>query len=327
LVVILLNAAFTIMMYCSYSLTGGDELRTLEDSFFSTWRMLFGHNELYGFVQNNRGLNGPKFAKGSSGAAYFFLTVLGNLIVMNIVVGLLGDQYQKYSKLSVLHFNRELNANLAKDIIAVKSAEGLNPFSFSLNFSFPTRSGGEWNWKPYRLNLGFSYLNNWKMDAKRDFIFKMMLLLEGYYLDWLTSHFPFQFDRLNSPAVLFRLKWFHGACCVVAQMSPRAFLFSFACRRCGAGAHGLQKVAQIPESVDNSARCRGGFGENINVCTRRPESRSCHMTCARSNVIVLCEQQRQFQHFFLTAVSSRLMQSHFAYFVCKSSKKHSKNGV
>jgi hypothetical protein len=225
LVVILLNAAFSIMIYCSYSLTGGEELRSLEDSFFSTWRMLFGHNELFNFVQNNRGLNGPKFSKGSSGAAYFFLTVLGNLIVMNIVVGLLGNQYQSLSRLSVLHFNRELNANLAKDIIAVKSAEGLNPFCFSLNFSFPFRSGNGWKWKPYSLNLGFAYLNNWKIDKKRDFVFKMMLLLEGYYLDWLTSHFPFTFTRLNSPAVLFRLKWFHGSCFIIAHVSPRALFF------------------------------------------------------------------------------------------------------
>lgn len=222
LVVVLLNAAFTIMMYCSYSLTGGDELRTLEDSFFSNWRMLFGLNELFKFVENNRGLSGPKFSKGSSGIAFFFSTLLGNLIVMNIVVGLLSEQYQKFSKLSVLHFNRELNSNLAKDIIAVKSSEGLNPFGFSLRFPFPTRvqkenwkgseSQLEWEWASYRMNIGATFLNNWKMEAKSHFVLKMMLMLEGYYFpDWLTSHWPFHFTRLNSPAALFRLKWFHGS--------------------------------------------------------------------------------------------------------------------
>jgi hypothetical protein len=205
LVVVLLNAAFSIMMYCSYSITGGDDLKSLEDTFFSMWRMLMGLNEVFDFVVNNRGLSGPKFSKGSSGAAFIFLTLLGNLIVMNIVVGLLGEQYAKYGKLSIVNFDKELNANLAKDIIAVKSADGLNPFCLRICIKIPFSS------KCIRFNLGISYLNHWKRDLKNKFVLKMMLLLEGYYLpDFITSKFPFQLIRLNSPAVLFRLKWFHG---------------------------------------------------------------------------------------------------------------------
>jgi hypothetical protein len=116
----------------------------------------------------------------------------------------------------VLHFNRELNSNLAKDIIAVKSSEGLNPFGFSLRFPFPTRvqkeKKKEWEWVSYRMNIGATFLNKWKMEAKSHFVLKMMLMLEGYYFpDWVTSHWPFHFTRLNSPAALFRLKWFHGS--------------------------------------------------------------------------------------------------------------------
>ena len=203
LVVILLNAAFAIMMYCSYSLTGGDEFKTLQDTFFSMWRMLMGLNEVFSFVENNRGLSGPKFSKGSSGAAYIFLTLLGNLIVMNIVVGLLSEQYQKFSKLSIVNFNRELNANLAKDIIAVKTAEGLNPFGTEIQISFFKRS--------FQINLGLTFWDRWKVkdEGKSNIALKFLLFVEGYYLDWLLG-LVFQWSRLNSPAALFRLKWFHG---------------------------------------------------------------------------------------------------------------------
>ena len=205
LVVILLNAAFSIMMYCSYSLSGGGDFQSLQDTFFSMWRMLMGLNEVFDFVENNRGLNGPKLSKGSSGAAFIFLTLLGNLIVMNIIVGLLGEQYQKFGKLSIANFNRELNSNLARDIIAVKSAEGLNPFGFSFSLPLPFKTE-----KRLQINLGLTFLNKWKLDVKSDLCLKMMLFMEGYYLDRLLSWRPFRWTRLNSPAVLFRLKWFHG---------------------------------------------------------------------------------------------------------------------
>jgi len=194
MVVVMLNAAFTIMMYCSYSISGGDDFKTLQDSFFSMWRMLMGLTDNFSFVDNNRGLNNPKFSKGTSGVAYIFLTVLGNLVVMNIIVGLLGERYAAIGKFSLINFNRELNANLAKDIIAVKSAEGLNPFSVKIPYT-------KWN-------FGISYLNRWKLEVKYEVVLKMMLFMEGYYLDAALSFF--KLNRLNSPAVLFRLKWFHG---------------------------------------------------------------------------------------------------------------------
>lgn len=228
LVVVLLNAAFSVMMYCSYSLAGGDEFQSLQDTFFSMWRMLMGLNEVFSFVENNRGLNGPKFSKGSSGAAFIFLTLLGNLIVMNVIVGLLGDQYKKFGETSIANFNRELNMNLARDIIAVKSAEGLNPFAVSFSWKIP------FSGKRLSINLGLTFLNKWKVQVKSDFTLKMMLMLEGYYFpDWVTSYFPFQLTRLNSPAALFRLKWFHGACqklCAI-QPFPGLILFQAASRK------------------------------------------------------------------------------------------------
>lgn len=202
LVALLLNAAFAIMMYCSYSVTGGDEFKSLQDTFFNMWRMLMGLNEVFTFVENNRALSGPKFSKGSSGAAFIFLTLLGNLIVMNIIVGLLGEQYQNYGKQSIASFNRELNANLAKDLIAAKTAEGLNPFGTRIEIRF-------FNYT-FQLNLGFTFLDRWKVEKKSDRVLKLMLLLEGYYLD-AAMGFLFNLSRLNSPAALFRLKWFHGA--------------------------------------------------------------------------------------------------------------------
>ena len=194
MVVVMLNAAFTIMMYCSYSITGGDDFKTLQDSFFSMWRMLMGLTDNFSFVENNRGINNPKLSKGTSGVAYIFLTVLGNLVVMNIIVGLLSERYAAIGKFSLVNFNRELNANLARDIIAVKSAEGLNPFSLKIPYT---------SWI-----IGFNYLNRWKLEVKHPVVLKMMLLMEGYYLDAALSFL--RLNRLNSPAVLFRLKWFHG---------------------------------------------------------------------------------------------------------------------
>jgi hypothetical protein len=44
--------------------------------------------------------------------------------------------------------------------------------------------------------------------VKHPVVLKMMLLMEGYYLDAALSFL--RLNRLNSPAVLFRLKWFHG---------------------------------------------------------------------------------------------------------------------
>lgn len=202
LVVVLLNAAFAIMMYCSYSLTGGDDFKTLQDSFFSMWRMLMGFNEVFSFVENNRGLSGPKFSKGSSGAAFIFLSILGNLIVMNVIVGLLGEQYQKFGQLSIANFNRELNANLAKDIIAIKTAEGLNPFGERIQIRLFNRC--------FQMNIGFTFFDRWKVDAKSNKALKFLLFVEGYYLDWLSG-LIFRWKRLNSPAALFRLKWFHGS--------------------------------------------------------------------------------------------------------------------
>ncbi len=197
MVVVMLNAAFTIMMYCSYSITGGSDFKTLQDSFFSMWRMLMGLNDNFSFVENNRGIGNPKFSKGTSGVAYIFLTVLGNLVVMNIIVGLLSERYAAIGKFSLINFNRELNTNLAKDIIAVKSAEGLNPFRY----------------------IGLKFLNRWKLDVHKEYVLKMMLFIEGYYLDAALSFF--KLGRLNSPAVLFRLKWFHGA-----YAPQRPFLFN-----------------------------------------------------------------------------------------------------
>ena len=285
LVVVLLNAAFTIMMYCSYSLTGGEQLKTLQDSFFSNWRMLFGLNELFSFVENNRGLNGPKFSKGTSGAAFIFLTLLGNLIVMNIVVGLLGEQYQKFSKLSILHFNRELNANLAKDIIAVKTAEGLNPFCFTLKFSFPIRNKNQWEWGLFNVHLGLPFsskLNNWKMEAKPDIILKLMLFLEGYYLpDYLFSHVLFHINRLNSPAALFRLKWFHGSS-LAAALACRNTSASLFFRRCCPRASRLQEVAQVPKSFHHSIRNRCGIRETS--AAKRPDSPCGHLIRCFSGV-------------------------------------------
>jgi hypothetical protein len=202
LVVILLNSAFAIMMYCSYSLTGGDDFKTLQDTFFSMWRMLMGLNEVFSFVENNRGLSGPKFSKGSSGAAFIFVTLLGNLIVMNIIVGLLSDQYQNNNNLSIVNFNRELNANLADDIIAVKTSEGLNPFGTKIQISFFKRF--------FQINLGFTFLDRWKVEGRSYSALKFLLFIEGYYLDWLLGRI-FKWNRLNSPAALFRVKWFHGS--------------------------------------------------------------------------------------------------------------------
>jgi hypothetical protein len=109
----------------------------------------------------------------------------------------------KFGVLSIANFNRELNSNLARDIIAVKSAEGLNPFGISLSLWMPFK-------KRLQINLGLTFLNKWKLDVKSDLCLKMMLFMEGYYLDRLMSWRPFRWTRLNSPAVLFRLKWFHG---------------------------------------------------------------------------------------------------------------------
>ena len=131
MVVVMLNAAFTIMMYapspvpplffcnilrmyCSYSISGGDDFKTLQDSFFSMWRMLMGLTDSFDFVENNRGISNPKFSRGTSGVAYIFLTVLGNLVVMNIIVGLLGERYTAIWKFSLINFNRELNARCVR---------------------------------------------------------------------------------------------------------------------------------------------------------------------------------------------------------------------
>ena len=212
MVVVMLNAAFTIMMYCSYSITGGSDFKTLQDSFFSMWRMLMGLNDNYSFVENNRGIGNPKFSKGTSGVAYIFLTVLGNLVVMNIIVGLLSERYAAIGKFSLINFNRELNTNLAKDIIAVKSSEGLNPFSLKIPF--------------FKRRIGLNFLNRWKLDVRSEFTLKMMLFMEGYYLDAAMSFF--KMGRLNSPAVLFRLKWFHGD---NAPQRPSCY-FSCTCLTC-----------------------------------------------------------------------------------------------
>jgi len=264
LVVILLNAAFAIMVYCSYSLTGGDEFKTLQDTFFSMWRMLMGLNEVFSFVENNRGLSGPKFSKGSSGAAYIFLTLLGNLIVMNIVVGLLGEQYQKFGKLSIVNFNRELNANLAKDIIAVKTAEGLNPFSTRIEVGL-----GKWT---FQINLGVTYLDRWKVEAKPNFLLKLMLFVEGYYLDWLLG-LVFQWSRLNSPAALFRLKWFHGS-------SPGSVLYDplHFSRWRRSRANRLPEDAEVHQYIHHASQFRGGVGHCIateRATCRRGAQRAC----------------------------------------------------
>jgi hypothetical protein len=199
LVVVMLNAAFTIMMYCSYSISGGEDLKTLQDSFFSMWRMLMGLTDNFNFVENHRGNSNPKFSRGTSAVAYIFLTVLGNLVVMNIIVGLLGERYAAIGKNSLINFNRELNASMAKDIIAVKSSEGLNPFSVRIPFT-------KWH-------IGAHCFNRWKLKVlpgvAGELQLKMMLFIEGYYLDAAISFL--KLNRLNCPAVLFRLKWFHGS--------------------------------------------------------------------------------------------------------------------
>jgi hypothetical protein len=188
-------------MYCSYSIAGGDDFKTLQDSFFSMWRMLMGLTDNFNFVENNRGISNPKFSRGTSGVAYIFLTVLGNLVVMNIIVGLLSERYAAIGKFSLINFNRELNANLAKDIIAVKSADGLNPFSVRIPFT--------------RRSIGLNLLNRWKLEAFPVVVLRMMLFIEGYYLDAALSFF--KLNRLNSPAVLFRLKWFHGSFALILR--------------------------------------------------------------------------------------------------------------
>jgi hypothetical protein len=101
---------------------------------------------------------------------------------------------------------------LAKDIIAVKSSEGLNPFSLKIPF--------------FKRRIGLNFLNRWKLDVRSEFTLKMMLFMEGYYLDAAMSFF--KMGRLNSPAVLFRLKWFHGD---KAPQRPSCY-FSCTCLTC-----------------------------------------------------------------------------------------------
>ena len=204
MVVVLLNAAFTIMMYCSYAISGGDDFKTLQAAFFSMWRMLMGLNDNFSFVENNRGLSNPKFSKGAAGAAYVFLTILGNLVVMNIIVALLSERYSAIGKFSLINFNRELNTNLAKDIIAVKSSEGLNPFSFRF--------------------LGSNFSKPWKLHMKPRVVLVMMLFIEGYYIDFLFSFFDI--NRLNCPAVMFRVKWFHGGVAQERQVCKKLLKFA-----------------------------------------------------------------------------------------------------
>jgi hypothetical protein len=88
---------------------------------------------------------------------------------------------------------------MAKDIIAVKSSEGLNPFSVRIPFT-------KWH-------IGAHCFNRWKLKVlpgvAGELQLKMMLFIEGYYLDAAISFL--KLNRLNCPAVLFRLKWFHGS--------------------------------------------------------------------------------------------------------------------
>ena len=73
-----------------------------------------GLTDSFNFVENNRGISNPKFSRGTSGVAYIFLTVLGNLVVMNIIVGLLGERYNAIWKSSLINFNKELNAKCVR---------------------------------------------------------------------------------------------------------------------------------------------------------------------------------------------------------------------
>ena len=165
--------------------------------------------------------------------------------------------------------------SLAKDIIAVKSAEGLNPFSVRFPFT-------KWS-------IGVYGLDRWKLTILPKWVLKMMLFFEGYYLDAAVS--LFKINRLNCPAVLFRLKWFHGSCARMIfclfyiLLAPKKFL------HCSTRANLIPSRLAICERFTCAQvvwRRSGMFARScssLSMCPPRPKSQLQHQTkCLMRNV-------------------------------------------
>jgi hypothetical protein len=128
---------------------------------------------------------------------------------------------------------------------------------------------GKWT---FQINLGFTYLDRWKVEAKPNFLLKLMLFVEGYYLDWLLG-LVFQWSRLNSPAALFRLKWFHGS-------SPGSVLYDplHFSRWRRSRANRLPEDAEVHQYIHHASQFRGGVGHFIateRATCRRGAQRAC----------------------------------------------------
>jgi len=97
LIFLLFFTGFTLVVSLSFHFAFGTRYEayySYERAIFTVLRTLFGDLD-FSFVDGNRGHLGPRFAYGFAGVLWIILLVMGNLIIMNLTIGVISAVYEE----------------------------------------------------------------------------------------------------------------------------------------------------------------------------------------------------------------------------------------